>query len=80
MEGVRTATLGITNNLVADSGLRGTVFSVKPNGVEPRLYKVESISLTEDGMVDIAATHAPTNPFGQLKVLQWDDSEFVEEE
>ena len=80
MDGVRSAILDIDNNRAVDSGLRGTVFSVKPNGVEPRLYKVESISLSEDGMVDISATHAPTNPFGQLKVLQWDDSGFVEEE
>ncbi len=80
MDGVRTARLELSNNLATESGLRGSVFSLKPNSVEPRLYKVESISLTEDGMVDIAATHAPTNPFGQLKVLQWDDAEFVEEE
>ena len=80
MEGVRTATLELSNNLATSSGLFGSVFSVKPNGTEPRLYKVESISLTAEGMVEIAATHSPTNPFGQLKVLQWDDADFIEEE
>ena len=77
---VRSTTLTIKDGIVTESALRGSVFSLKPNGVEPRLYKVESISLTDEGMVAVAATHAPTNPFGQLKVLQWDDAGFIEEE
>jgi hypothetical protein len=78
--GVRKGSLNLLAGGIASAGLRGTVFSLIPNDVEPRLYKVESISLTEEGMVEVAATHAPTNPFGQLKVLQWDDGDFVEDE
>ena len=77
---VRSTTLTLADGISTQAELHGSVFSVRPNGVEPRLYKVESISLTEEGMIAVAATHAPTNPFGQLKVLQWGDAGFIEEE
>ena len=78
---VRVGTMRMRDGKVENPSMYNCVISKKPReGVEPRLYKVESISYTDEGMVDIAATFAPTNPFGQLKVLQWDDDAFVIEE
>ena len=49
-----------------------------PNSVDdPKVYKVESISLTEDGMVEVSATYQPLTSDGKLAVLDWDDSKFV---
>ena len=80
-DAVRVGTMRMRDGKVENPNMHNAVFTKKPReGVEPRLYKVESISYTDEGMVDIAATFAPTNPFGQLKVLQWDDSAFVIEE
>ena len=44
---------------------------------EPKIYKVESISLTEDGMVEVAASYQPLTEDGKLAVLDWSDQAFV---
>ena len=63
---------------VTDAAFNGTLFSVITSSPDdPKIYKVESISLTEDGMVEVAGSYQPLTEDGKLQVLDWDDSNFV---
>ena len=51
----------------------GKLFTVKNTTTENRIYKVESLSYAEDGLIEVAGSHAPVNASDQLTVLQgWD--------
>ena len=63
---------------VADTAFHGSLFSVITSSPdEPKIYKVESISLTEDGMVEVAASYQPLTDDGKLTVLDWSDDAYV---
>lgn len=50
------------------------IFAVKRVDRQIRTYKVESISLTENGAIDIEAVHFPTESNGTLTLTKdWDD-------
>ena len=48
---------------------------------EARVYKCESLSYAEDGLVEVSGSASPLNDKGQLMLLDWqeNDSDFVEE-
>ena len=72
-----TMTVG-SDGKVADSAFHGSLFSVVTDSPDdPKIYKVESISLTEDGMVEVAGSYQPLTDDGKLAVLDWNDSNFV---
>jgi len=51
----------------------GKLFTVKNTTTENRIYKVESLSYAEDGLIEVSGSHAPVNASDQLTVLQgWD--------
>ena len=78
MSEVRTARLSVTPDYtVTDTALHGTLFSVIPDVAEPRVYKVESITINEDSMVEISASVVPLTPEGRMRVIQWSDQQFV---
>ena len=72
-----TMTVG-ADGKVTDAAFHGSLFSVVSSSQEdPKVYKVESISLTEDGMVEVSASYQPLTSDGKLAVLDWADSNFV---
>ena len=72
-----TMTVG-SDGKVTDTAFHGSLFSVIPSSVDdPKIYKVEGISLTEEGMVEVSASYQPLTSDGKLAVLDWDDSKFV---
>ncbi len=76
---VRSATINVNNNKTNESNVFGSVFTVRHSTTTDRVYKVESISYAEDGLVEIAGSNAPlTN--GSLEVVNWDDSQFIKVE
>ena len=51
----------------------GCLFTVKNTTTESKVYKCESISYAEDGLVEVSGSYAPTEADGTLSVLQnWD--------
>lgn len=70
-EGLREGSMDVKGGSVASAGLRGSVFAVAAqNGTQTRMYKVESLTYAEDGLVEVAGSYTPlTN--GALSVLQW---------
>jgi hypothetical protein len=74
--GVKEATLTVNNGVAQDGGLRGVVFTIKSSTTTSRVYKVETITIGEEGFVEIAASYQPVNSAGQLEVLQWNPGDF----
>ena len=74
--GVKEATLTVSNGVAQGTSLRGVVFTLKNSTTTSRVYKVESITIGEEGFVQIACSYQPVNASGQLEVLQWGVSDF----
>jgi len=73
--GVQEGQLNTSN---VSSVFFGTLFTVKNTTTENKIYKCESISYGEDGLIDVSGSYAPieTNT-GQLSVMQnWDAAGF----
>ena len=78
MSEVRTARLSVTPDyVVTDTALHGTLFQVIPDVQEPRVYRIESLTINEDSMVEITATVVPLTSEGRMKVIQWSNQQFV---
>jgi len=69
---VRTGTLFISNGIAAN--LRGTIYTLRNNVTEERIYKLESLSYAEDGLVEVTGSHVPLTSTGALAIM--DDSGF----
>ena len=58
------------------------MFTLKNSVTSNRVYKLETISYVEDGLVEISGSHAPLTSNGTLAILQgWDngtDSHFMD--
>ena len=50
---------------------KGCLFTLRNNTTENRVYKVESISYTEEGLIEIAGSFVPLTSTGSLAVLEW---------
>ena len=76
---VESASMQVDNNgIVTDPKFSGAVFTVyDPSDQFPRLYKAESISYDEDGLLEIGASHVGTNAAGAISYLDLDDRKFT---
>ena len=52
---------------------RGVLFTLKNAVTSNRVYKVETISYSEDGLIEVSGSHAPLTSTGSLAILEgWD--------
>jgi hypothetical protein len=63
----------------ADPALFNVVFTLYEETSEKRVYKIETLSITEDGFVDITGTHQPIALNGGLATIQFDPRQFLVE-
>ena len=77
VEDIREATLAIENGLAA-APFRGSVFTKAVTSQTDRVYKVESISYGEEGLIEVVGVHAPLTPTGSLETLNYNDDDFEE--
>ena len=75
--GVQTGTLTASNGRTNQSALYGTVFTITSQSTTDRVYKVETLSYAEDGLVDVTGSHTPLLSDGRLAVLNWPNNDFV---
>ena len=54
---VSSGTLQVLSGRTKD--LRGTIFTLKNSTTEDRIYKLESLSYAEDGLVEVTGSHVP---------------------
>ena len=77
--GIREGTLKVDENgLCTDTQMQSSVFVVKDRETNNRIYKIESIQYTDEGLVELAATEAPVDDTLRLLVLDWRDDDFIE--
>jgi hypothetical protein len=73
--GVAEATLQVTNGK-AQAALWGRVFTLLNSTTTSRVYKVESLTIGDEGFVEVAGSYQPITDAGKLAALQWADSDF----
>lgn len=76
---VRTGALRFKPDGTADDAVRGCVFSAKNDVSTDRVYKVDSLSIGDEGFVKVTGAHMPLADNGALEMMQgWDfDEGFV---
>jgi hypothetical protein len=75
--GVAQATLTVRGGRAQQGGLYSTVFTVANSTTVSRVYKVESLTIGDEGFVEVAGSYQPITGDGKLAALQWADSDFV---
>ena len=71
----KEATLTASNGR-ASSQFRNSVFTIQQTNTADRIYKIESITYTDEGFVQLTATHQPLNENGKLSILDYDSDIF----
>ena len=72
---VSSGSLQISNGIA--SNLRETIFTLRNSTTEDRIYKLESLSYADDGLVEVTGSHVPLTGTGALAIM--DDGGFVVE-
>ena len=67
----------IFDGTTTDSNLHGSVFTLKQTTESNRLYKIESLTYTDEGLIEVSASHAPLLSDGSLATINYDDSDFT---
>lgn len=73
---VTTESLTVLDGKTANSKLFGSVFTLSTTTTEKRVYKVETVSVREEGFVEITGTHQPIASNGGLATIQFDPTHF----
>ena len=77
MEEVEPARIQVINGKTDLSDVFNSVFTVKRTNKSDRVYKVESLSYGEEGLIEVAASHVPLTATGKLAILDWTASDFA---
>ena len=72
----RRATLTLDDSGRAEGKFRSSVFTVEKIDTADRIYKIESITYTEEGFVQLTGTHQPLDADGKFKVLKYNQNIF----
>ena len=73
---VGEAVLNVVNGRTTNANLYGSVFTVKQTSESNRLYKTESITYTDEGLIEVSASHAPLLSDGTLATINYNDGDF----
>ena len=65
--GIQETVLTVSNGISVF--LRGVIFTVKNTTTEDRIYKVESLTYAEDGLVELTGSHVPLTSTGALAIM-----------
>ena len=78
-EGIRETTLNIgENGLCNNDGHKNSVFVLLDSQTKNKVYKVESLQYSDDGLVELTLNEAPVDTNNRLKTLDWRDNDFFE--
>ena len=78
-EGIRETTLDIgENGLCNNDNHKNSVFVLLDRETKSRVYKVESLQYSDEGLVDLTLTEAPVDTENRLLTLDWRDKDFYE--
>ena len=63
--------------MTSDANLYGSVFTVKQTNESNRLYKVESITYNDEGLIEVSGSHAPLLSDGTLATINYSTDDFT---
>ena len=73
-----TGTLNISQGKTTQTAFFGTLYKVVESE-NTRVYKVETLSYSEEGLVSVSGSFVPLTDEGTLAILDWSEDDFVEE-
>ena len=76
-EEVKESKLTVVSGKTTNSNLYGSVFTVKQTTESNRLYKTESITYTDEGLIEVSASHAPLLSDGTLATINYNSTDFT---
>jgi len=76
-EEVKESNLNVVNGMTSDANLYGSVFTVKQTNESNRLYKVESITYNDEGLIEVSGSHAPLLSDGTLATINYSTDDFT---
>ena len=71
------ATLNVVNGKTTNANLYGSVFTVKQTTESNRLYKVESLTYNNEGLIEVSGSHAPLLSDGTLATINYNSDDFT---
>lgn len=77
---VQSGSVRVVDGRTADSRFFNCVYTVAVNTSQKRVYQIESVSINDDGLVDVTATHQPLNSVGGLAVIDFSYDKFKVDE
>ena len=78
-DGVREAVLKVDGNgFCKDVALHNSVFALAQDDTRSRVYKVETLQYSDEGLVELTLTEAPVDSNLKLLVLDWRDEDRYE--
>ena len=72
---VKTAILKVSDGKTDQSKFFGSVFTVQQTTESNRLYKIESLAYTDEGLIEVGASHAPLLDDGTLATINYDEED-----
>ena len=75
--GVGEALMSVKDGKALQPELFGRVFTIKNSTTTSRVYKLESLSYSSEGFVEVAGSFAPLTGSGSLSALDWQPGAFL---
>src|SRR6056300_356314 len=69
--GIKSGTLKASNNKTTQASLFGVVFTLDTSTTVDRTYRCESLSYSDEGLVEVAASVEPLTSAGRFETLNW---------
>ena len=74
---VQQSTMTIRNMKAVQAKFFGGVFCIKNSTTTKRMYKVETLSYADEGLVEVSGSEVPLNNDGTLRILEWGNGGFT---
>jgi hypothetical protein len=72
--------LFVSDGICQEASLHGTVYTLATTTTSNRVYKIETLSIGDEGFIEVTASHEPVSDDLAMATLDWNDSHFIIEE
>ena len=76
--GIRSTRIRVSNGKTSQRELWGAVFTQEYTTTTKRVYKCESITYADDGLIEVTGSHIDLTSSGTIKYLDWNNGAFIE--
>ena len=77
---IRSLSVTVKDGKCQEDAVWGVVYTIANTTTSNRVYKVETLTIEEEGFVEIAASYEPVFDGLNMQTLSWNDGYFVIEE